>query len=290
MRYALYLGCSVPVRGQNYEMSVRAVAPLLGIDLVDLPGLGCCGYPVQSVSHHTALVMAARNLALAEAEGLDLCVLCSACGGSLMEAASDLADARIRDAVNADLSPEGLRVEGTAAVHHFARVLASELGVERVRAAVKRPLDGWRLAVHYGCHYLRPREIHASGEDPDAPHSLDDLVRALGAQSVDYTDRLGCCGGAILGIDEDAALAISRRKLDAVTGAGADAMVVVCPFCSVMFEGNQKRIEKAYGREYKLPVIYLPQLLGLALGLGHKEVGFQLNRIKARDLLARAGA
>jgi heterodisulfide reductase subunit B len=147
-----------------------------------------------------------------------------------------------------------------------------------------------RIAVHYGCHYLRPRETHPAGEDPEAPTSLDDLVRATGAESVDYQGRLGCCGGGILGIHEETALAITKRKLDAAANAGADAMVVICPFCSVMLEGNQKRIEKASGREYKLPVLYYPQLLGLAMGFDVKELGFQLNRIKAGELIARVGA
>lgn len=290
MRYAIYLGCSVPVRGQNYELSVRAVAPKLGIELVDVDELGCCGYPVQSVSHMSALVMAARNLAIARREELDLCVLCSACGGSLMEAAAELEhDEALRAEVNRDLAREGLSYPGGTRVHHVAEVLANQVGEDAIRQAVTTPLSGWKLAVHYGCHYLKPHEVHA-GEDPEDPRSLDMLVRALGAESVDYAGKLGCCGGAILGIHEQTALAISRRKLDAVKASGADAMVVVCPFCSVMFEGNQKRIEKVAQTEYKLPVIYYPQLLGLALGLGAKEVGFQLNRIKARDLLARLSA
>lgn len=290
MKLALFLGCSVPVRSQNYEASVRRVAPALGIELVDLAGMGCCGYPVQSVSRETALVMAARNLAIAGARGLDVCALCSACGGSLMEAAAELEDAEQRVRINNHLAPDGIEYGGGVRVRHVAEVLAHEVGIERIRAAVKRHLKGLRVAVHYGCHYLRPRETHTAGEDPEAPRSLDDLVRATGARSVDYTGKLGCCGGGILGIHEETALAITRRKLEAAAGEGADAMVVICPFCSVMLEGNQKRIEKATGREYKLPVLYYPQLLGLAMGFDVKELGFHLNRIKAKELLARVGA
>lgn len=289
MSTALFLGCSVPVRSQNYEASVRKVVPALGIELEDEKDFGCCGYPVQSVSRFSALVMAARNLALAAGRGADLCVLCSACGGSLMEAAAELEDLDERERVNAQLEPEGLRYEGGARVRHVAEILAHEVGPERIRRAVKRPLEGLIVAVHYGCHYLRPRETHPAGEDPEAPTSLDELVRATGARSVDYAGKLDCCGGGILGIHEDTALAISRRKLDAAADAGAEAMVVICPFCSVMLEGNQKRIEKAAGREYKLPVLYYPQLLGLAMGFDVRELGFQLNRIKAKELLDRVG-
>jgi len=291
VRLGLFLGCSVPVRAQNYEVSVRRVAPRLGIELEDLEGAACCGYPVQSVSRETALVMATRNLALASRRGLDLCVLCSACGGSLMEAAAELeGDEDLRARTNRHLEPEGLSYPGGVKVVHIAEVLAHRVGAARIRDAVERPLEGLRIAVHYGCHYLRPRETHPAGEDPEAPGSIDELVEATGARSVDYPGRLACCGGGILGIHEETALAITRVKLDAVAGAGVDAMVVVCPFCSVMLEGNQKRIEKAAGREYKLPVLYYPQLLGLALGFGAKELGLQLNRIKAKELIARVGA
>jgi len=289
VRAGLFLGCTVPVRAQNYEASLRRIAPGLGIDVVDLTGAGCCGYPVQSVSRRAALVMAARNLAIARRQDLDVVVLCSACGGSLKEAAHLLdADGRLREETNRALEGEGLSYEPGSRVRHVAEVLVHEVGIERIRAAVTRPLAGIRVAVHYGCHYLRPREIHAPGEDPEAPSTLDELVRATGAESLDYAGRLGCCGGGILGIDEQTALAITRRKLDAV--AGADAVVVVCPFCSVMLEGNQKRIEKAAGREYKLPVVYYPQLLGLAMGFGADDLGFSQNRIKAAELLSRAGA
>jgi heterodisulfide reductase subunit B len=291
MRFGLFLGCSVPVRAQNYEASVRRVAPGLGVELEDLEGASCCGYPVQSVSRETALAMAARNLALAGRRGLDVCVLCSACGGSLMEAASELdGDDGLRARTNRHLEPEGLSYEGGVKVLHVAEVLAHRVGADRIRERVTRPLEGLRIAVHYGCHYLRPRETHACGEDPEVPGSIDALVEATGARSVDYPGRLTCCGGGILGIDEQTALAITRGKLDAVSAEAVDAMVVVCPFCSVMFEGNQKRIEKAAGTEYKLPVLYYPQLLGLALGFGAKELGMQLNRIKAKDLIARVGA
>ncbi len=291
MRFGLFLGCSVPVRAQNYELSVRRVAPGLGIELEDLEGAACCGYPVQSVSRETALAMAARNLALASRRGLDVCVLCSACGGTLMEAAAELEhDPDLRQRVNRHLEPAGPGYPGGVKVLHVAEVLAHRVGAAAIRDAVTRPLTGLRVAVHYGCHYLRPRETHAAGEDPEAPTSIDELVEATGALSVDFPGRLACCGGGILGIHEQTALAITRAKLDAVTAAGADAMVVVCPFCSVMLEGNQKRIEKAAGTEYKLPVLYYPQLLGLALGLDAKEVGLQLNRIKAKELIARVGA
>ena len=206
-----------------------------------------------------------------------------------MEAAHVLEDPARRERVNSVLAAEGLAYEGRVSVEHVAEVLDGRVGIDALRDRVVRPLEGVRVAVHYGCHYLRPREVHR-GESVEEPRSLDALVEVTGAESVDYEGRLGCCGGGILGIREETALGVARRKLDAVADAGVDAMVVVCPFCSVMFEGNQKRIEKVYGREYRLPVLYYPQLLGLAMGFGAKELGFSLNRIKARELIQRVGA
>jgi len=292
VRYALFLGCSVPVRAMNYEVSVRKVAGRLGVEFEDLPEFGCCGYPLAAVSELTAHAMAARNLALAASRDLPVAALCSACSGFLTETAHRLEqDKDFRDRVNGILDMFGLSYDARrpVEVRHIARLLLEDVGEDRIRAEIKNPLRNVRAAVHYGCHFLRPRTLHPA-EDPENPHSLDRLVELTGGESVDYERRLACCGGAVLGIKEETALLVSKRKLDAVAAAGADAMVAVCPFCSVMFEGNQKKIEKTWETSYGLPVLYYPQLLGLAMGLDPEELGFSMNRIKAKDLLEKAAA
>lgn len=287
MRAALFLGCTVPVRAQNYELSARVVARKLGIDLVDLDGFGCCGYPIGSVSSRAALWMAARNLALAEREGLlDLVALCSACSASIAEARLELEHDEVRREAQAALDRIGLTYRGTVRVRHFARFLYEEVGPERISEAVIRPLDKIALAVHYGCHYLKPSRAHRGPDEPEAPHTLEALVRATGARVVSYDHALSCCGGGVLAVREETALAMARTKLDAVMAAGAHALVSVCPFCSVMYEGNQRQIEKVAETKYNLPVLYLPQVLGLAFGLDPAEVGTKQNRIKPKDLLA----
>jgi heterodisulfide reductase subunit B len=287
--YALFLGCSVPVRALNYELSARKVASRLGIPLADVEDFACCGYPLAAVSEPAAFAMAARNLALAAGRGHDIVALCSACSGFLMESASRLReDPALRDRVNAILDPQGLSFDARkpVAVRSLVNVLLESGGEEKVRAAVAVPLKNIRVAVHYGCHVLRPRSLHGE-EDPENPVSIDRLVALAGGESVAYENRLACCGGGILGIKEDTALRVARRKLDAVAEAKADAMVLVCPFCSVMFEGNQKKIEKISGTGYGLPVLYLTQLLGLAMGMSADDLGFPMNRIKAQGLLDR---
>jgi heterodisulfide reductase subunit B len=280
-RYALYLGCTVPVRGLNYEMSARQVAQRLGIELVDIDGFACCGFPAKPLDWKAGLLMAARNLALAEAQELDVMTLCSACTGTLTEANHRLReDAELRDWANEQLADLGHEYRGTAQVRHYARVLYEEVGIEQLQDAIEISLDDFAFAPHYGCHYLKPSHLYEGFDDPENPQSLKRLIEATGARVADYEDEDQCCGGGILGFDEETALLVAKQKLDHVTQAEADAMVLICPFCAIMYEANQRRVEKQYETTYRLPVLYYPQILGLAMGFSVEEMGFKLNRVK----------
>ena len=287
--YTLFLGCTVPVRALNYEISARKVAEKLGLRLSEVSDFSCCGYPIKSVHRYAYLLMAARNLALAEKKGLPLCTLCSACCGSLTEANHEIQeDEKLRKKINEDLSKwVGLRYEGGIRVTHFIRVLDQEIGKRSIAEQVRTNLSSLRVAPHYGCHYTKPSTIYDRTENPEDPKSLDELIRATGAESVDYEDKLQCCGGGVLAMDEQVALAMAHRKLDHLRAQQADAMILICPFCNVMYEGNQRKIEKTFQTEYKLPVLYYPQLLGLALGLEPEELGMKMNRIKTTELVKK---
>jgi heterodisulfide reductase subunit B len=290
MKAAFYLGCTIPVRAQNFELSTRKVAEALGIELVDLPGAGCCGYPMRSVDMRQARVTAAAVLADAEkASGGDLVTICTACTGVLTETAHELAhNPELRDEVNRELAKAGKKLEGNVRVRHFARVLIEEVGEKALREKVTLDLSGFRFAPHYGCHYLKPSHAYNGFDSVENPSSLDRLIRATGAQSVSYRGKKECCGGACLAVDEGLALQISKGKLDAIKAQKADALVLVCPFCSIMYDSSQKKIETENQVEYALPVLFYPQLLGLALGMDpKKDLGFQMNRVKANDLLER---
>ena len=285
-RYALYLGCTVPVRALNYEMSARLVAARLGIELVDVDGFSCCGFPAKPLDWKAGTLMAARNLALAEGMGLDILTLCSACTEMLTEANYHLQhDDELRAWANEELAKMGRQYNGTVRVRHIARVLYEEIGVERLRQEVTVSLEGFGFAPHYGCHYLKPSYLYDGFDDPENPRSLDELIAVTGAHSVRYEDESQCCGGGVLGFDAETALQVTKQKLDHVTTAQADAMVLICPFCSIMYEANQRRIESTYETEYKLPVLYYTQILGLAMGFTAEEMGFKLNRVKPRRLL-----
>jgi len=287
MKYALFLGCTIPVRSLNYELSARRVAEALGIEFFDINGFECCGYPVKTLDQHTALLLAARNLCLAEERGLNICALCSACTGTLAEANRELREnPKLRSRVNNDLNATlGKSYRGTVEVKHFARVLFQDVGLEKIRERVHTDLSSLQLAAHYGCHYLKPSHIYDHIEDPEQPHTLDDLIEVTGAKSLVFEGRNRCCGGGVLAVDEAVALAMSREKLDRVMTTQAEAIVLICPFCDIMYEYSQRKIEKTFNTRYGLPVLYLPQLLGLAMGISPDDLAFRLNRIKTKDLL-----
>jgi heterodisulfide reductase subunit B len=287
--FTLFLGCTVPVRALNYEIAARKVAGAFDIHFSDIPDFSCCGYPIKSISHHAYLLMAARNLALAEKKGHSVCTLCSSCCGSLTEANHELQeDKNLRKRINEDLYRWlGMRYEGEVQVFHFTRILHQEIGVKKIEGAIQADLSSLRVAPHYGCHYTKPSAIYGRADDPENPKSLDELILATGAYSLSYEDKLSCCGGGVLAIDEQVALGMAQKKLEHIQAKKADAIVLICPFCSVMYESNQKKIEKVFQKEYKLPVLYYPQLLGLALGFEPDELGLKMNRIRTTDLVKK---
>ncbi|MCJ7593288.1 MAG: CoB--CoM heterodisulfide reductase iron-sulfur subunit B family protein [Desulfobacterales bacterium] len=288
MKYALFLGCTIPARSRNYELSARKVAGKLGIELVDIEKFICCGFPIKSADLRSAMILGAYNLALAEKNGLDLCTLCSSCASALTEVAHHLSeDERAREEINANLSRLGLQYKGGVKVRHFARVLYEEVGPEELKKHFTKSLEGLRVASHYGCHYLKPSEIYENFDQVEDPHTLDELVALTGATVVDYPNKKRCCGGPILPVDEKTSLAVAKEKLDDIAEAGADAINLICPFCSVMYDSNQKGIETAFNAAYNLPVLYLTQILGLAMGFDRKELGLNMNVVKTKELLAR---
>ncbi len=289
MRYALYLGCTVPVRGLPYEISARRVAEELGIELVDIGDFACCGFPIKGVDRHTASLMAGRNLVLAEENGLNICTLCSACTGMLTEANRELrGDTDLGHRLNEGIiESTGRRYHGRVEVKHFARVLHEDIGLGRIKERIVVNLSALNLAPHYGCHYLKPSDMYQHIEDPENPESLDQLIEVTGAHSIHYEGENQCCGGGILAVDEEAALAMTKGKLYHIKAAQGDAMVLICPFCNIMYEFNQRRIERAFSTEFKLPILYYPQVLGLAMGISPEELGLHLNRVKPRHLMER---
>lgn len=290
MKYALYPGCTVLGRGRNYEMAARAVAAIFDIEFIDLFDFECCGFPIKSMNYETFLVMAARNLLSAEEKGLDICTLCNACTSSLTEVNKYLIehfDEKTR--LVALLRKKGIdyRMGRNIDVKHFTKILYEDIGIDEIQKLIKKKLLNLHVAPHYGCHYLKPTAIYKNPEDSENPQSLDELISVTGAHSMDYNTKTGCCGAGILAISEDLAYSIARPKLRELSTNSADAMILMCPFCSIMFDDNQRKIEQKFQERYNLPVLYYPQLLGLALGIDEKSLGLRMNRVRTTTLLEK---
>jgi len=290
MKYALFLGCTIPARGQNYEISAREVAKKLDIEFVDLEDFACCGTPIKSSDFTTSIFLAARNIAIAREQNLDICTLCSSCTSVLTEANIELTENKIlRDKVNKELKKIGKVFKPGVKIKHFARILYEEVGIERIKKEIKNDLSNLKLSIHYGCHFLRPSEIYDGFDDAENPTIVHKILESTGVEIANYKNMLECCGGAILGVDKEIALSMANQKLENVVKNKVDALVTLCPFCTVMYEDNQRNIESKFETIYGLPVLYYSQVLGLAFGIDYKSLGFRLNKVKVTELIEKIG-
>jgi len=286
LKYLLFLGCAIPYRVSAYEISTRKVAEKLGIQLVDMPEYNCCGLPMDPVSHDIMLALAARNLCVAEKQGLNIMTLCPGCAGTLRKVNKMLKeDKKLKELVNGYLKETGLEFKGTIEVKHLIQVLAEDVGFEKIKGAVRKPLNPLKVAEHNGCHVLRPVK-YVGFDDPENPVMLKKLIEATGAKCLDYMDETECCGAPIIGVNEKIPLQLARDKLSHIKEAGAQAMVTVCPFCHMMFDTNQSRIERMFNETFGLPVLHYPQLLGLAMGFSPEELALKELRVDALKLVS----
>lgn len=290
LKYLLFLGCAIPYRVSSYEISTRKVFSKLGIQLHEMPEFNCCGLPLDPVNHDMMLALAARNLCLAEQKGMNIVALCPGCAGTLRKVNKLLKeDKEMRNHVNALLKDVGLEFKGTIEAKHLAQALAEDYGLERLKDAVTNPLTNLKVAQHLGCHVMRPAKAVDVG-DPENPELFKKLIEATGATCLEYIDETQCCGAPIAGVNDKIPLQLSGTKLTHVKAVGAQALITVCPFCHMMFDTNQMRIEKLFNETFRIPVVHYTQLLGLALGIAPEELAFKELRVDSSQLLASATA
>jgi heterodisulfide reductase subunit B len=284
-RYLMFLGCAIPYRVAAYEVSARKTLKKLGVELVEMPEFNCCGLPLDPVSHEMMLILAARNLALAEKKGLPIIALCPGCAGTLKKVNKMLKeDKALRDRINGHLREAGLEVKGNVETKHLMQVLIEDVGLERMKDTVTRPLTTLKVAEHNGCHILRPKE-YIGFDDPEDPKTLKTLIEATGATCLDYMDETECCGAPSVGVNDKIALQLARDKLNNIKTVDAQALVTICPFCHIMYDTNELRIEKMFNEVYGIPVIHYTQLLGLAMGISPEELAFSELRVDASKLI-----
>lgn len=269
MSYALFLGCTIPAALPAYAASTRAVLAHLGVGLVDLP-FTCCGHPARSYDRDAFVFSAARNLALAEREGLDVLTPCMCCYGTLRHAQRFLAeDPALRARVARALDAEGLGWTGAAAVEHPLPLLARGIGADALAAAVRAPRRGERVAAQYGCHALRPSDV-AGIDSPAAPTLFEDLIRATGATPIAWPRRLDCCGDPLHAASPAVSGRMTRAKLADAQASGAQALCTACPHCHLRFDAAQ-----AADAAPPIRTLLFTQLVGLALGLPAATLGLQ---------------
>ncbi|MFH1087516.1 MAG: CoB--CoM heterodisulfide reductase iron-sulfur subunit B family protein, partial [Chloroflexota bacterium] len=262
IKLSYYPGCSLESTAKEYDDSVRATAKLLGIDLVDLPDWSCCGASSgHSTSHKLSLTLPARNLALAAKEQRDLAVACAACFLNLKRTDHELrSDSRLRQEVEQAI---GMPLSAGVNVKHFLEVVARQVPAEDVRRLLKRPLTGLKVASYYGCYLVRPPDI-LQFDDPENPTLMDDFLRSLGAESVDWSGKVECCGGSLMLSRPDIAKKLVGEIARAAAEAGAGALVSACPLC-------QANLDTKQSGPSQLPAFYFTELAALALGADQRE-------------------
>jgi len=287
-KYLLFLGCAIPYRVLSYEVSSRKVAAKLGLELVEMPDYNCCGLPLDPASHDVMLTLAARNLCIAEQQGLPIMTLCPGCAGTLRKVNRLLKeDKHERERINGFLKEVGLQFKGTIEVKHLMQVLAEDVGLEKIKETVQKPLTKLAVAEHNGCHVVRPQK-YIGFDDPEDPKILKSLIEVTGAKCLDYMDETECCGAPVIGVNDKIPLSLARDKLSHMKAVSAQAVITVCPFCHMMFDTNQSRIERMFNETYGMPVLHYSQLLGLAMGFTPDELALKDLRVDASKVVSLA--
>ena len=285
MKYAYYPGCSLECNAAAYDWSVRAVAEVFGLQLPEIDDWNCCGATEYfSQDELTACAVIARNLALVDPQLDQVVAPCAACYLNLKKVDRLMAeDAKMGDLINQALAAGGLHyTPGRVQVRHFLEVLYSDVGEERIRQKVVRPLTGLRVAPYYGCQWVRPfKEV----DNPEYPMKMDELLSWVGAEVIDYPVKAHCCGGHMTQISEPQAFELIRRLLYSAEEYKADLIACMCPMCQLNLDAYQSRVNSFFNTHFKIPIVYFTQVVGLALGLDMQRLGFGKEIVAARPVL-----
>ncbi len=289
MKYAFFPGCVSKGACPELYQSVMQVYPKLGIDLEEMTTASCTGAGVlQEKDEKLGDMLNARTFALAEQQGLPIMTICSTCQGVMSQANHRLiTDADYLQGINEILQEEGLTYSGTTTIKHFLWILLEDVGEEALRQGITKPLTGLRAAPFYGCYIQRPTEALGFEEHPDRGKSLERIIEILGAEVVDFPGKTRCCGFPILTINKINSLSMVATHTQDAKSHGADIMVTPCPLCHLNLDGMQSQAAKQEHTTINLPILHLPQLLGLAMGMDSKSLGLNRNLISPESALAK---
>lgn len=288
--FALFLGCVIPIRLPHVEKSARKIFELLDIKIYEMEGAGCCPEPIvsQSLSIELWVTLAARNLCIAESMGKDIINLCSGCFETLKTVSTLLEeDENLKKRVNLRLKEIGMEYKGTSKVYHFLEICTRPEYLEKIKKLVTKPLDQLSISSHYGCHLLRPSKV-LKFESPERPESMDLILNAIGATSIESSQRLSCCGECVR-VDPSIGHTLVKDKIDDLQANKVDAISVVCPGCFNQLDQTQKIMNKSLDAESKLnvPIIYLSELMTLAFGIPIEDHDLKRRAIKPKEFLLK---
>lgn len=277
-KYAFYPGCVMPTEQYAYELSTREIMPKLDVELVDLKGFSCCGEPIKSVNQMMTLTLSARNIALAEKEGLDVFAPCPMCHMALTDAKNVLDnDPKMKERINNFLKDEDLQYQGSSDVLSILDVLHDVVGLEKIKKQVKKSLKDLKIATHYGCHLIRPSDI-GRPDDSENPEKIENIIEALGGKTEYYPEKLDCCGGLLNANLPESALTKTGQKLKSVQELGFNCFVDTCPWCHRQYDAKQTKAGETVAAKLDVPVVYLTQLIGLSMGISKDKLGLNLNQ------------
>jgi succinate dehydrogenase / fumarate reductase, cytochrome b subunit len=284
---AYFKGCLASLSAKELDTSTQALAPKVGLDLIELERVTCCGAgDIHEAEPDFYLHLNARILAYAEASGTDtLMTVCNVCTLNLRQANHALkGDAALLERVNGNLVSVGAPAySGAVDVQHFLWLIAVGDGYERLKEAAHKGLKGLKIAPFYGCQILRPSKL-LGFEDPDRPDSLERIIEACGGEPIDYPAKLKCCGFPIIQAREEVALAELIQPIEQASEAGADAMVTPCPLCHLSLDAWQSKLRKQTGRDFQMPVLHLSQLIGVAAGLDDADLKFRRHVVSVKPV------
>ena len=266
MKYVYYPGCSLQSTAQAYDASTRVVCRLFDIELIELEDWNCCGATAyMSIKEILSFAMSARNLALAEELGYDIVAPCSACYTNLKKTNTYLKEfPDLKEKIDQALDAGGLKYNGTIKVKHLIEVFIKDIGFDKIKEKIKKPLEGLKVAAYYGCQVVRPS---CDFDDCEDPKSFDDLIRAMGAEPVKFQMKAKCCGGTIMWTKPEIGVRLSKNIILNAQINGADIIATCCPLCQVNLEYYQEKMNKQFNLNLNMPIVFFTQLLGVAMDL-----------------------
>ena len=292
LKYAFYPGCVSQGGAPELYPAAKMICERLEIELDEIHAWTCCGAGVmQEKNQLFGDTLNARTLAKAEQQGLTIMTICSTCQGVVSQANKRMKDdPEYLAQINSHLAEEGLEYKGTAEIKHLLWILIEDYGLENLLPHVTRSLGNLRIAPFYGCYIVRPTEALGIEEHPERQTSLETLIQTLGATAVDFEGKTRCCGFPILTINEKNSMAMVGKHTGDAKDLGADAMVTPCPLCHLNLDGFQPKAAKQAQRDIGLPILHLPQLIGLAMGISPSDLGLKKHIVNTSPLELKLGA